>query len=139
MIGSQEESCTPRGHDAAKKVLVTGGAGFIGSHVADGYLARGDRVWIVDDLSTGKRDNLPVEATFIEMSIEDPGMGDLFSEVGFDLVNHHAAQTDVECSRQRAEGGGGDDPPLPGSRQRDSLHDARRASRQVQCPSCRCF
>ena len=98
MISTQEESGTPRGHDVAKKVLVTGGAGFIGSHVADGYLARGDQVWIVDDLSSGKRDNLPVEATFIEMSIEDPGMGDLFSEVGFDLVNHHAAQSDVRIS-----------------------------------------
>ena len=98
MIGTQEKSRVHRGHDEAKRVLVTGGAGFIGSHVADGYLARGDQVWIVDDLSSGKRDNLPVEATFIEMSIEDPGLGDLFSEVGFDLVNHHAAQIDVRTS-----------------------------------------
>ena len=98
MIGTQEEPRVHRGHDASKRVLVTGGAGFIGSHVADGYLARGDQVWIVDDLSSGRRDNLPVEATFIEMSIEDPRLGDLFSEVGFDLVNHHAAQIDVRSS-----------------------------------------
>ena len=82
----------------SRRVLVTGGAGFIGSHVADGYLARGDRVWIVDDLSSGRRGNLPAKATFVHMSIEDPDLGDLFSEVGFDLVNHHAAQIDVRTS-----------------------------------------
>ncbi len=43
----------------SRRVLVTGGAGFIGSHVADAYLARGDEVWIVDDLSSGRRENVP--------------------------------------------------------------------------------
>lgn len=82
----------------SKKVLVTGGAGFIGSHVADAYLARGDQVWVVDDLSSGRRENVPRRATFCEMSIEDPALVRLFSEVGFDLVNHHAAQIDVRSS-----------------------------------------
>jgi UDP-glucose 4-epimerase len=81
-----------------RKVLVTGGAGFIGSHVADGYLAQGDEVWILDDLSSGKRENLPEKATFVQMSIEDPELDGLFEEVGFDLVNHHAAQIDVRVS-----------------------------------------
>ena len=79
--------------------MVTGGAGFIGSHVADAYLARGDRVWIVDDLSSGRRSNLPAEADFRHLDIRDPAIADLFEEVGgFDIVNHHAAQIDVRRS-----------------------------------------
>lgn len=81
-----------------KKVLVTGGAGFIGSHVADAYVARGDEVWVVDNLSNGKRRNVPPAATFVEMDIRDRGILDLFREVRFDLVNHHAAQIDVRHS-----------------------------------------
>lgn len=81
-----------------RTVLVTGGAGFIGSHVAEGHLARGDQVWIVDDLSTGRPENIPSGATFVQMSIEDPALHDLFREVHFDLVNHHAAQIDVRSS-----------------------------------------
>jgi UDP-glucose 4-epimerase len=86
------------GSDGPRNVLVTGGAGFIGSHVADGHLARGDRVWVVDDLSSGRRANVPEGATLVEMSIEDPSLGDLFRDVGFDLVSHHAAQIDVRVS-----------------------------------------
>lgn len=82
----------------ARNVLVTGGAGFIGSHVADAYLAAGDRVWIVDDLSSGRRENMPEAATFVEMSIGDPALAGLFEDVGFDLVSHHAAQIDVRVS-----------------------------------------
>lgn len=84
--------------DSPRKVLITGGAGFIGSHVADAYLARGDRVWVVDNLSSGRRENVPGDATFIEMDIRDEEIRDLFREVGFDLVNHHAAQIDVRVS-----------------------------------------
>jgi UDP-glucose 4-epimerase len=80
-------------------VLVTGGAGFIGSHVADAYLARGDEVWIVDDLSSGRRSNLPAEARFVELGIGDPGLEEVVREAGgFDIVNHHAAQIDVRRS-----------------------------------------
>lgn len=82
-----------------RRVLVTGGAGFIGSHVADAYLERGDRVWIVDDLSSGRRENLPAAATFVEMSVCDDRLSGLFQDVGgFDVVNHHAAQIDVRRS-----------------------------------------
>jgi UDP-glucose 4-epimerase len=79
-------------------VLVTGGAGFIGSHVAEAYLARGEDVWIVDDLSSGRRSNVPDGAEFIEMNIQDASLRDLFRDVRFDLVNHHAAQIDVRHS-----------------------------------------
>jgi UDP-glucose 4-epimerase len=83
----------------SQRVLVTGGAGFIGSHVADAYLKRGDKVWIVDDLSSGRMSNVPAEATFVQMSINDEGIDKLFQEVGgFDIVNHHAAQMDVRTS-----------------------------------------
>ncbi len=82
----------------SRTVLVTGGAGFIGSHVADAFLERGDRVWIVDDLSSGRERNLPAGAEFRRMSIGDPALGALFDEVGFDLVSHHAAQIDVRVS-----------------------------------------
>jgi UDP-glucose 4-epimerase len=82
-----------------KNVLVTGGAGFIGGHVAQAYLNRGDRVWVLDDLSTGKRENIPDKAEFIEASIDSKAVGELFDKVGgFDLVNHHAAQIDVRVS-----------------------------------------
>jgi UDP-glucose 4-epimerase len=81
-----------------RRILVTGGAGFIGSHVAEAYIARGDRVWIVDDLSSGKRENVPANAEFIEMNIGDPAIRSLFDDVRFDVVNHHAAQIDVRVS-----------------------------------------
>lgn len=84
---------------SSRRVLVTGGAGFIGSHIADAYLARGDEVWIVDDLSSGRRSNLPEGARFIELGIGDPGLDEIFREAGgFDVVNHHAAQIDVRRS-----------------------------------------
>ncbi len=77
---------------------MTGGAGFIGSHVADAYVARGDRVWVVDDLSSGVRDNVGPDVEFVEMDIADPALRDLFREVGFNLVSQHAAQIDVRIS-----------------------------------------
>jgi UDP-glucose 4-epimerase len=83
----------------ARRVLVTGGAGFIGSHVADAYLQRGDQVWIVDDLSSGKRRNVSEHARFVQMNIADPALDDVFAEAGgFDIINHHAAQIDVRVS-----------------------------------------
>lgn len=83
----------------ARKVLVTGGAGFIGSQIADAYIARGDRVWVLDNLSTGKRHNLPAAAQFVEGGVETEVVRQLFERVGgFDIVNHHAAQIDVRKS-----------------------------------------
>ena len=86
----------------ARKVLVTGGAGFIGSHVADACLQRGDRVWIVDDLSSGKPKNLPAGAKFTQLDIRDDRLSQVFEEAGgFDLISHHAAQIDVRVSVNR--------------------------------------
>jgi UDP-glucose 4-epimerase len=79
-------------------VLVTGGAGFIGSHVADAFLARGDRVWVLDNLTRGKRANVPSGAELVELDVADPAVSDLFHDERFDLVSHHAAQVDVRFS-----------------------------------------
>ncbi|HUF13103.1 MAG TPA: NAD-dependent epimerase/dehydratase family protein [Longimicrobiales bacterium] len=82
-----------------RKVLVTGGAGFIGSHVVDAFLERGDRVWIVDDLSSGRPVNVPASATFVHMDIRDADLADVFRDAGgFDVISHHAAQIDVRKS-----------------------------------------
>jgi UDP-glucose 4-epimerase len=81
-----------------RRVVVTGGAGFIASHVAEAYLAKGDEVWVVDDLSTGKRGQVPDAAHFVEMDVRDPDVRNLFREVRPDLVNLHAAQIDVRIS-----------------------------------------
>jgi UDP-glucose 4-epimerase len=82
-----------------RKILVTGGAGFIGSHIAEAYKARGHRVWVVDNLSTGKRSNVGEGIELVEMDICDAGLDDLFRDVGgFDLISHHAAQMDVRSS-----------------------------------------
>ena len=73
-------------------VLVTGGAGFIGSHVAEALLQRGRRVTVLDDLSGGFRDNVPAGAAFIEGSISDPALIDrLFAQERFEHVFHLAA------------------------------------------------
>jgi len=81
-----------------QRVLVTGGAGFIGSHVADRYLAEGCEVTVLDDLSTGRRDRVPADASFLEMGLDDARLEDAFSAGRFDTVNHHAAQVDVRRS-----------------------------------------
>jgi UDP-glucose 4-epimerase len=83
----------------SKKILVTGGAGFIGGHVAEAYVRAGDTVWVVDDLSTGKLANVPDGAHFVQMDIRDPALGDVFRTAGgFDVISHHAAQIDVRVS-----------------------------------------
>ena len=73
------------------RVLVTGGAGFIGSHVAAALLARGHRVTVLDDLSGGFVDNIPAGATFVQGSITDPALVDRVFAGGFDYVYHLAA------------------------------------------------
>jgi UDP-glucose 4-epimerase len=80
------------------RVLVTGGAGFVGGHVAEAFLQRGDRVWIVDDLSSGRMSNVPAGAEFVPLDIRDAALADLFASAKFDIVSHHAAQIDVRTS-----------------------------------------
>ncbi len=79
-------------------ILVTGGAGFIGSHVADACVGFGHRVTVVDDLSTGARRNVNGAAEFVKMDIRDVALGDLIRKGAFDAVMHHAAQMDVRKS-----------------------------------------
>lgn len=80
------------------RVLVTGGAGFIGSHVSDALLAAGHEVVILDDLSSGKRENLPAQATFVQADIRSDEAAQLIRTGGFDAVVHQAAQIDVRKS-----------------------------------------
>ncbi|MDD2228528.1 MAG: NAD-dependent epimerase/dehydratase family protein [Candidatus Cloacimonetes bacterium] len=80
------------------KILITGGAGFIASHVADAYLEAGHKVAIVDNLSTGQLRNLNPKATFYQMDICDPAIGQVFEAEQPDIVNHHAAQASVPLS-----------------------------------------
>jgi UDP-glucose 4-epimerase len=80
------------------KILVTGGAGFIGSHVVDSYLANGHEVVVVDDLSTGRRSNLNPEATFYKLDIRSPELEKVFEAERPEAINHHAAQMDVRRS-----------------------------------------
>ena len=80
------------------KVLVTGGAGFIGSHVVDTFIAAGHDVLVVDDLSTGKRENLNPKARFHQLDILDPNTAELIQDERPDVLDHHAAQMDVRRS-----------------------------------------
>ena len=80
------------------KILVTGGAGFIGSHVVDVCVESGYQVVVVDDLSTGRISNLNPAATFYKMDIRDPEMAQVFEIERPDFVDHHAAQMDVRRS-----------------------------------------
>jgi UDP-glucose 4-epimerase len=80
------------------KALVTGGAGFIGSHVADLFIANDWDVAIVDDLSSGKRGNVPRQAQFHEIGVNSPEFSRLLSSGKFDVVAHLAAQIDVRKS-----------------------------------------
>lgn len=81
-------------------ILVTGGAGFIGSSVAKAYIERGHKVTIVDNLSTGKLSRIPAEAKFLEIDITDPRIEDLFLRSAFHIVNHQAAHVSVRESLQ---------------------------------------
>ena len=80
------------------RVLLTGGAGFIGSHVAEAYLAAGREVTILDDLSHGRIENIPRGARFVRSDINAPEARELAATGGFDVLNHHAAQMDVRVS-----------------------------------------
>jgi UDP-glucose 4-epimerase len=84
---------------SALKILVTGGAGFIASHIVDAYLNLGHEVTIIDNLSTGRRENLNTRATFVEGDIRDTNkVRGVFDSTKFDIVSHHAAQMDVRRS-----------------------------------------
>ncbi len=80
------------------KILVTGGAGFIASHVTDAFVDAGFDVCVVDDLSSGRREFINPKATFYEMDVQDPGLEDVFAREKPQVLCHHAAQIDVRRS-----------------------------------------
>jgi len=81
------------------KLVLTGGAGFIGSHIAEAYLKEGLEVVVVDDLSHGKKENIPQGAKFYQLDIcEQEALEEIFEKEQPELVNHHSAQIDVRRS-----------------------------------------
>jgi UDP-glucose 4-epimerase len=80
------------------KILVTGGAGFIGSNVVDGYIGAGHEVLILDNLYTGKRVNVNPQARFYEMDIRSREAAKVVLDEQPDVLNHHAAQMSVPAS-----------------------------------------
>lgn len=80
------------------KIIVTGGAGFIGSNIVDAYIEAGHSVAIIDNLSSGKESNINPKATFYKMDIRSPEIDLVFAKEKPDVLNHHAAQIDVRKS-----------------------------------------
>src|SRR5210317_1152004 len=79
-------------------ILITGGAGFIGSHVADILSADNNNIIIIDDLSTGKIENIPPSALFYEKNITDPSVEGIFDKEKPEILIHLAAQVSVPSS-----------------------------------------
>lgn len=79
-------------------ILVTGGAGFIGSHVVDAYVNDGHHVVVIDDLSSGVKENVNPKAEFHQLDIRSADVEQIFRRHTVDIVNHHAAQMDVRRS-----------------------------------------
>ncbi|TKJ29501.1 MAG: UDP-glucose 4-epimerase [Chloroflexi bacterium B3_Chlor] len=80
------------------RVLVTGGAGFIGSHVVDALIGEGHSVAVVDDFSSGKREHVNPKARLYELDIRSRDLEQVFAKERPEVVNHHAAQVDVRDS-----------------------------------------
>lgn len=81
------------------KILVTGGAGFIGSHVADAYVAAGHEIAVLDNFSTGREDNVNPAARLFRVDLRDRDrVGEAIASFKPDVVNHHAAQSEVPRS-----------------------------------------
>ena len=80
------------------RILVTGGAGFIGSHVSDGFIAAGHHVAVLDNLSSGRRENINPKAALYALDIQDASVADVFRREQPEVLCHHAAQMDVRRS-----------------------------------------
>jgi UDP-glucose 4-epimerase len=84
------------------KILVTGGAGFIGSHVVEEFLAQGHEVGVLDNMSTGRIENLPPEVRPEVIDLRDPQLEKAMIHLDFEVICHHAAQISVPRSMQHA-------------------------------------
>lgn len=80
------------------KILVTGGAGFIASHIVDAFIDEGHEVLVVDDLSTGRRENLNPHAALEQLDVASAALDDAVSSFAPEVINHHAAQVSVRIS-----------------------------------------
>ncbi len=80
------------------KIAITGGAGFIGSHIADEYLRHGHEVVVLDNFSTGRKENLSSDVKIYEVDINSEEIPGIFKKEKFDILSHHAAQIDVRTS-----------------------------------------
>jgi UDP-glucose 4-epimerase len=106
------------------RVLVTGGAGFIGSHVAEAYLQAGHEVRIIDSLVHGRPENVPRGAVFEHLDIRHPDAARIIREWRPDVINHHAAQMDVRVSVS--------DPRFDASVNVDGLLNLLEAAREAE-------
>ena len=79
-------------------ILVTGGAGFIGSHVVDAYIENHHNVIVIDDMSRGRKEFINPRATFHQISISDPQLANIIQKESIEVINHHAAQISVSDS-----------------------------------------
>ncbi|MBM4158528.1 MAG: NAD-dependent epimerase/dehydratase family protein, partial [Ignavibacteria bacterium] len=82
-------------------ILVTGGAGFIGSHITDEYIKRNHKVVVVDNLSTGSIENVNKKAVFYKTDICKDNLGRLLEKHKIEVINHHSAQIDVRKSVEK--------------------------------------
>ena len=80
------------------RILVTGGAGFIGSNIVDAYIEAGHEIAIIDNLSTGKKENINPKAIFHEIDLRDKNIHGIISDFKPEIINHSAAQIDVRKS-----------------------------------------
>lgn len=83
---------------SSRTIAITGGAGFIGSHLAEAYVAQGDRVLVIDDLSSGRREQVPAGAELHVLDIRSHEAASLVERAGIDILVHQAAQMDVRRS-----------------------------------------
>ena len=79
-------------------ILVTGGAGFIGSHIVDAYIDNSHNVVIIDDMSRGRKEFINPKATFHQISTLDPKLANIIQKENIEIINHHAAQISVSDS-----------------------------------------
>jgi len=84
-------------------ILVTGGAGFIGSHIVDRYIKEGHKVFIADNLSTGYSKNINHKAVFYKIDICSKNLENIFKEHKIEVINHHAAQVDLRLSFEKTD------------------------------------